>query len=357
MHCSPFVSAFAPLRLASIRRWRCRPATALLACLLILVSVMPGFAQSPPSVQAPPKIDRTWTPPEVGALPDDKFGQAVRRGRDIFTATYAHIGPDVADPAKRYAGNSLACANCHLQAGTKKFGLPVYGLMGDFPAYSARLGTEISLDERLNSCMTRSMNGRALPENSVEMQALAAYIKFLSTGLPAGEKLSGYGTGNMPWLDRAADPERGKAVYARACLYCHGGNGAGIPRSGAVTDLGYLVPPLWGSGSFNDGAGMNRLITIANFVHYNMPHGADYLNPQLTVEEAWDVAAYVVSQPRPQKAGLENDFPDRLLKPVDTPYGPYADGFSEQQHKYGPFGPIKAAIEKLKAEKVGDKKP
>jgi len=352
MHCVPFISAFPPPRFVSIRRWRCG-AAALVTCFLAVASPSPGFAQSAPAAQEPPKIDRTWTPPEVGALPDDAFGQAVRRGRDLFTATYAHIGPDVADPAKRYAGNSLACANCHLQAGTKKFGLPVYGLMGDFPEYSARRGGEISLDDRLNNCMTRSMNGRALPENSVEMQALVAYIKFLSTGLPA----SGYGSGDMPWLDRAADPERGKAVYARACLYCHGGNGAGIPRSGAVTDLGYLVPPLWGLGSFNDGAGMNRLITIANFVHFNMPHGADYLNPQLSVEDAWDVGAYVVSQPRPKKAGLENDFPDRLLKPVDAPYGPYADGFSEQQHKYGPFGPIKAAVEKLKAEKAGDKKP
>jgi len=336
MHCVPFISAFPPPRFVSIRRWRCG-AAALVTCFLAVASPSPGFAQSAPAAQEPPKIDRTWTPPEVGALPDDAFGQAVRRGRDLFTATYAHIGPDVADPAKRYAGNSLACANCHLQAGTKKFGLPVYGLMGDFPEYSARRGGEISLDDRLNNCMTRSMNGRALPENSVEMQALVAYIKFLSTGLPA----SGYGSGDMPWLDRAADPERGKAVYARACLYCHGGNGAGIPRSGAVTDLGYLVPPLWGLGSFNDGAGMNRLITIANFVHFNMPHGADYLNPQLSVEDAWDVGAYVVSQPRPKKAGLENDFPDRLLKPVDAPYGPYADGFSGQQHKYGPFGAIK----------------
>jgi len=253
MHCVPFISAFPPPRFVSIRRWRCG-AAALVTCFLAVASPSPGFAQSAPAAQEPPKIDRTWTPPEVGALPDDAFGQAVRRGRDLFTATYAHIGPDVADPAKRYAGNSLACANCHLQAGTKKFGLPVYGLMGDFPEYSARRGGEISLDDRLNNCMTRSMNGRALPENSVEMQALVAYIKFLSTGLPA----SGYGSGDMPWLDRAADPERGKAVYARACLYCHGGNGAGIPRSGAVTDLGYLVPPLWGLGSFNDGAGMNR---------------------------------------------------------------------------------------------------
>ena len=75
--------------------------------------------------------------------------------------------------------------------------------------------------------------------------------------------------------------------------------------------------------------GVARLINFANFVHFNMPHGADYLNPQLTIEQAWDVAAYVLSQPRPQRAGLAKDFPDLLNKPVDAPYGPYADGFSE----------------------------
>ena len=114
-----------------------------------------------------------------------------------------------------------------------------------------------------------------------------------------------------------------------------------------------MIPPLWGSDSFNDGAGMARLITAANFIHFNMPHGADYLHPQLTVEQAWDVAAYVISQPRPHKAGLDKDFPNLLEKPADTPYGPYADGFSEQQHKYGPFAPIRAAIARLKAEKEG----
>jgi thiosulfate dehydrogenase len=109
------------------------------------------------------------------------------------------------------------------------------------------------------------------------------------------------------------------------------------------------MPPLWGRDSFNDGAGMARLITAANFVHFNMPHGTDYLNPQLTAEEAWDVAAFMISQPRSHKAGLEHDYPDLLQKPVDTPYGPYADGFSEQQHKYGPFGPIRAALSRLRA--------
>ncbi len=116
--------------------------------------------------------------------------------------------------------------------------------------------------------------------------------------------------------------------------------------------LGYAVPPLWGHDSFNTGAGMARLITLANFIHYNMPHGSDYLDPQLSVEEAWDLAAYVEEQERQKKAGLDQDFEKDLLdKPVDAAYGPYADGFSEAQHKYGPYAPIRAEVERLKAEK------
>ena len=166
--------------------------------------------------------------------------------------------------------------------------------------YSARSGAEISIEDRLNSCMTRSMNGRPLPNNSPEMQAMVAYIKFLSTGVAAGQKLPGLGAGTMPELKRAADPKRGASVYARACAGCHNTDGSGERRSIPSSDLGYMVPPLWGPDSFNNGAGMARLITIANFVHANMPAGTDYWNPLLSVDDAWDVAAYVVSQPRPQ---------------------------------------------------------
>ncbi len=303
-----------------------------------------GSAQTPGSV--------IWTAPEVGALPSDAFGLQVRHGRDLITATYAYIGPEVADPAKRFAGNNLACKNCHLEAGTKKFGLPLFGLFGLFPQYSARGGGEITIEDRVNSCMVRSLNGRELPNDSAEMQAIIAYIKFLSSGVAPGQVLSGLGTGAMPELARAADPVRGKTIYVNSCLACHNTDGSGIRRSLPTTDLGYMMPPLWGPDSFNDGAGMDRLITAANFVHFNMPHGTDYLNPQLSVEEAWDVAAYVVSQPRPGKTGLQKDFPDLLKKPVDTPYGPYADDFSERQHKYGPFAPIRAALAKLKKNAV-----
>ena len=292
-----------------------------------------------------------WTVPEVGALPRDARGMQVREGRDLITATYAYVGPNVSDAAKRFAGNNLACTNCHLRAGTKKFGLPLFGLFGDFPQYSARSGGAITLEDRINSCMTRSMNGRVMPNDAPEMQALVVYIKFLSTGVAPGRQSSGLGTGHMRELKRAADPKRGKPIYARACVACHNTDGSGIRNSIPSSALGYMVPPLWGSGSYNDGAGMARLMNFANFVHFNMPHGTDYLDAQLSVEDAWDVAAYVLSQPRPRKAGLEHDFPNLLLKPIDAPYGPYADKFSKAQHKYGPFAPIRAAIARLKPAK------
>jgi thiosulfate dehydrogenase len=312
-----------------------------------LAAAMAGHGRS----QALGPNDPAWAPPEAAALPYDDHGRLVRRGRDLVTATFAHIGPNVADAASRYAGNNLACQNCHLDAGRKKFGLPLWAASEEYPRYSARSGETVTLAERINSCLTRSMNGRAMPPDAEEMRAFVAYIGFLTESIPMDQRLTGLGAGLMRELDRAADPDRGKAVYARACVTCHGPDGAGIPRSREALALGYMVPPLWGSGSFNDGAGMARLITAANFLHFNMPHGTSYLDPRLSDEDAWDVAAYMISQPRPHKSGLEADFPDRLDKPVDTPYGPYADGFSERQHKYGPYAAIRAMIARLKAAK------
>ena len=322
---------------------RCRPAFVILAQLLV-VGTWAAYTAAPAGAQTA----TAWTVPEVGALPRDAHGLLVREGRDLITATYAYIGPNVPDASKRYAGNNLACANCHLEAGTKKFGLPLFGLYGDFPQYSARSGGEISIEDRVNSCMTRSMNGRPLPVDAPEMQAIVAYIKFLSSDVAPDQRLPGMGTGHMPELTRAADPQRGRPIYARICAACHNSDGSGVPYDVAKSDLGYVDPPLWGQNTFNDGAGMARIITFANFVHFNMPHGTDYVNPQLSVDDAWDVAAYVLSQPRPNLAGIAHDFPNLRLKPVDTPYGPYADRFSAQQHKYGPFAPIRAALQQLK---------
>jgi thiosulfate dehydrogenase len=90
---------------------------------------------------------------------------------------------------------------------------------------------------------------------------------------------------------------------------------------------------------------MARVLTAAKFIKARMPLG----NPMLTDDEAFDVAAYMNSQPRPGAANLEKDYPDLARKPVDSPYPPYADPFSPEQHRIGPFAPIRAYYKKKAA--------
>lgn len=317
----------------------------LAAALATLSAPRTGFADA--SSTSPAAKQSPWVVPDITKLPDDEWGRAVRYGRDLIAKTSSLIGPEVKDPAYRFAGNNLNCQSCHINAGTQQFGLALVGVYADFPTYSARSGSVSTMEDRIQGCMQRSMNGKPLPSNGAEMVAMVSYLKFLSDGIPVGAKTFGRGSGNMPELARAADPERGKTIYANNCAACHGTNGLG-QRVGKVGDAkGYVFPPLWGPDSFNDGAGMNQLIDAANFIHSNMPQGTTWNSPALKPEDAWDVAAYIDSKPRPKMADLDHDFPNKLQKPVDSPYGPYADDLPQSEHKLGPFGPIRDADKKL----------
>lgn len=296
----------------------------------------------------PGSIDLTqWRPPDIDMLGDDPFSKLVKYGHKLFTDTANEIGPAVSDSAKHLAGNNLACANCHLRAGTQPYAMPLMGVWGQFPQYRAREGMVDALEERINGCMERSMNGRALSFESREMRAFASYMRWLSTGVPDGAKLFGAGTLQIKQPARAADPRRGAEVYSQVCAACHGADGLG---QRAQNGLGYQFPPLWGPDSYNNGAGMSRLLTLAAYARHNMPLGTTFDSPVLTDEQAYDVAGYIVTRDRPTKSNLEEDFPVRLQKPIDTPYGPYADGFSKEQHLLGPFGPIRAKVKELATE-------
>jgi thiosulfate dehydrogenase len=317
--------------------------------LVLLASILSAAATAGGLPAAEPvTIDLTkWTPPDIASLGDDPFGRQVKYGHALFIDTANEIGPTVSDPAKRFAGNNLACESCHLQGGTQPYAMPLMGVWGQFPQYRAREGRVDTLEDRIEGCLERSMNGRALPVDGREMKALVSYIRWLSTGIPDGAKLAGEGTLGIKEPGRAADPGRGLKVYGQICAACHGQNGEGLR---AQTGAGYQIPPLWGPDTYNNGAGMSRLLTLAAYARHNMPFGTLFNAPVLAEEEAYDVAAYVISQERPVKANLDRDFPIRLQKPVDAPYGPYADGFSQEQHKYGPYGPIRAKVEQLAAQ-------
>ncbi len=311
-------------------------------------------ADDQPPAAASAVSQSAWVVPDISKLPDDDWGRTVRYGRDLVSKTASLIGPEVKDPTRRFAGNNLNCQSCHINAGTQKYGMPFIGVFADFPNYREREGTVGTMQDRIQGCMERSMNGKPLPETGPEMIAIVSYMKFLSTGRPVGEPTPGRKAGQMPELDRAADPAHGRTIYASNCSACHGSDGKG-QRVGKVGDAkGYVFPPVWGPDSFNDGAGMNTLIDAANFIHSNMPQGTTWQSPSLSPEDAWDVAAYIDSQPRPKKSGLARDYPNKLEKPVDTPYGPYSDGFSQEQHKLGPFAPIREAITKLQEKRRGN---
>jgi thiosulfate dehydrogenase len=315
-----------------------------LAATLCTVTLMAGHAG--PTTKSV-DIDLTqWTPPDIAAVTDDPFGKLVNYGYALFTDTATELGPTVTDPVRRFAGNNLSCQNCHLKGGSQPYAMPLMGAWGQFPRYRAREGAVDILEDRINGCMERSMNGRALALASREMKAFSSYVRWLSLGIPDGAKLVGAGTLRIREPARAADLGHGAQVFSQTCAACHGVNGLG---QRAQTGAGYRFPPLWGPDSYNNGAGMSRLLTAAAYARHNMPIGTTYAAPLLTDEEAYDVAAYIIGQKRPEKANLDEDFPIRLQKPIDTPYGPYADGFSLEQHKFGPFGPIRAKVLELAA--------
>ncbi|MEA2725920.1 MAG: thiosulfate dehydrogenase [Acetobacteraceae bacterium] len=288
-----------------------------------------------------------WNVPDPDTLPDDSFGHSVRQGRDLIVKTSSLIGPDASDPAKRYGGNGLDCQSCHLNAGTQRFGLPLAGVWGIFPTYIARENEVRTLEERINGCMERSMNGKALPVDGPEMKAMLSYIRFISASERVGQSLDGRGAPPLPSPEVASDPKHGRQVFTDACAVCHGADGQGQrldPAEAKAAGRRYRFPPLWGTDSFNDGAGMDRGITAAQFVHANMPFGTTFEAPALSVADAFDVIAFISLQPRPHKAGLEADFPDRARKPVDAAYPPFIGPFTPEQHRLGPWKPIQSWV-------------
>lgn len=266
-------------------------------------------------------------------------------GRRLIAETAALLGPDHPDPAMRYSGSRLACGSCHLGTGTEPGTLTLLQTTDHYPRFSARAGEMTDIEDRINECLQRSMNGRALPFDSAEMQAMAAYIRSLGSRYAAMGASLREAVEPAPFKapDRAADLSAGKAVFDSRCAACHGGDGLGLRASANPAD-GYVFPPLWGPDSFNNGAGMHRVLTASRFIKARMPLG----NADLTSDEAFDVAGYISSQPRPQMADLARDYPNRAAKPVDNGYGPFADSFPLEQHRFGPFAPIEAYYQALK---------
>jgi len=245
-------------------------------------------AHTPSAATAETKQRVAFRVPSEGELTDSIYRASAWRGRAILLATRDSLPNNV--------GNALRCASCHLDGGLRRDAMPWVGSFARFPQYRPRSGKVDLIEDRVNDCFERSMNGRRLITDGKDMRDIVAYFAFLSRGMPIGSEMEGQGIPAMTPLK--GDAERGKSVFASACSRCHGANGEGTA----------LATPLWGSRSYNVGAGMARINTAANFIHALMPiDRAQQLSPQ----QAFDVATYVNTRPRP-------DFPRKAL---DWPHG------------------------------------
>jgi len=218
----------------------------------------------------------------------------------------------------QHVGNGLNCASCHLNAGTVGGGSPYVGVSAAFPTYAARAGRVITLEDRINGCFPRSMNGKPLPPGSQDMQAMLAYIEWMRRDAQPGEKVPGRGIGKIDQKLKP-DPVNGERIYHAQCAACHGAQGEGIRSPSGQ----WVYPALWGAQSFNIGAGMARTYTAAAFVKRNMPIALHDRFPLgqggLSDQEAVDVAEFFTHQPRPDFAPKTRDWP-RDKKPADARY-------------------------------------
>lgn len=256
-----------------------------------------------------------FDPPGYDELPSGPLRDAILHGEELFTNTQAWKG--------EYTFGDLNCSNCHLDKGRMAFSAPVWVTAVTFPQYRGKNWKVNSMEERIMGCFTYSMNGVPPEPNSYDMTSMIAYISWLATGAPMyPDDIYGEGYGALDEPGDAPDYERGEAVYEADCAICHGPDGQGQEARGEV-----VYPPLWGDDSYNWGAGMSRVPTLAAFVKHNMPLGLPFT---LSDQEAWDVAQFINSHERPQDPRYTGDVKETREKYINfhgsTLYGTEVNG-------------------------------
>ena len=238
-----------------------------------------------------------FAPPSPETIPGTQLGEQIRLGYEIVVKTQ--------DYANLYVGNRLNCTNCHLDAGLNPNAVSFVGLAAVYPEYRPRSARVNTLVDRINECFERGLNGRALPPDSSKLQAVEAYITWLSHGVPRGVTIPWRGLQRIE-SRRPLDSDNGKKVFAMKCAFCHGSDGQGT----------MAAPPVWGPQSYNIAADMARITVAAAFIKSNMPRGWGW---SLSDDDAYDVAAYINSRPRPDFPNKVHDWP-KGGKPADAPY-------------------------------------
>jgi thiosulfate dehydrogenase len=273
-----------------------------------------------------------FQPPPESSIPDDEFGQVIRRGRALFT--------DTPRAAAGYVGNSMRCSSCHLDAGRLAGSAPLWAAYVSYPAFRSKTKEVNTFEQRLQGCFQYSMNGTAPPAGDPVLVALQTYSYWLATGAQIDPKIAGRGYPKLPAPRLAPDRARGAKVYEQHCALCHGVDGAGQ----RTADGHAVFPALWGDDSFNWGAGMGNIDNAAAFIRANMPLG---LGGTLSEQDAWDVALFMDSHERPQDPRYTGSVAETRRRFHDTPQSMYGERVDDRV--LGDTGPPKRRNTALRA--------
>src|SRR6185295_172806 len=211
----------------------------LLTVTLLLVLFKPEVFHASLESQSISLKSKFWIAPDTSTIPKNIYGETIRYGRDLIVRTSFYLGPH---GSVTQISNGMNCQNCHLEAGTKPYGNNYGSVASMYPKFRARSGSMESIEKRVNDCLERSLNGKALDSLSREMRAIVAYIKWVGKDVQKDQTLTGFGLWELPLLDRAADSEKGMLVYTTHCQRCHGEKGNGVL---AENELEWKYPPLW----------------------------------------------------------------------------------------------------------------
>ena len=289
------------------------------------------------AIQQKPSTEEEFITIDTTKIRHDRFGEAVRYGRNLFFNTAYYIGPD--GIKGKYLGNKMNCTNCHQEAGTKPFSFNLMSSHDNYPQYRGREGKILTLAERINNCVMRPHNGKPLPLDCDEMVAMLSYLKWINSFVSKGQPFAGAKNMEIAFPATAADPVQGKILFEQNCSRCHGSNGEGKFNVGNTT---YIYPPLWGANGYQPGSSMHRVIKQAQWLKANMPYDKVVAaKPFLTDEQALNIAAYVNNDElhtRPDPKSF--DYPHPEEKAIDYDRAPFVDPFPVKQHKYGPYQPI-----------------
>lgn len=239
-----------------------------------------------------------YNPPSIEEVPDGPEKEAILRGHELVNNTSEVLRSEAASVEDGEAAvNALSCTSCHAGAGLEEDSSSLVGMTAVYPEYVSRSDEMVTIEERINGCMVRSMNGEPFAEDDEDLDAMVAYLQYISEGIPVNAELPWRKTNVMEDVP-IPDVADGEALFQQSCIACHAQDGSG---TGSNTG-----PALWGEGSFNDGAGLARMSNMAGYIQNNMPKGNE---KSLNDQQAADLAAFILSQDRPEFDRHDSDWP------------------------------------------------